>query len=265
MPLHIPGLAKKLQCLYQHNPRINSHELLARNLGIAPNNISVWINGSDVRVPELVPNRHVKTLSDLFGVPLELLELESLEEFKSRLRAVAPAGFHKWTRVLEHAVNSGAIRLIRCGAAAERQLRGLVADDTETAEQFALGERIYIHLSLDEAWRDLSRELPVSLIVLSIDAARTTCLCPSALAPDPCLNAPTLRIPHTAPSRGLKVSGPPGLQSVLVLLTRRSLPADVVAGLREGSTAPTLERFAEQLLAAPGANWRLLRKDYEVV
>lgn len=257
MPLHIPGLAKKLQCLYQHNPRINSHELLARNLGIAPNNISVWINGNDVRVPELVPNRHVKTLSDLFGVPLELLELESLEEFKNRLRTAEKPGFHKWTRVLEHAVTSNAIRLVRCSTAAG-PLRGLVADESDATEQFAEGERLYVHLELTEEWP----EFPANLIVLSIDATRTTCLCPSPLAPDPTLHAPTLRIP---PSRNLKVSGPPGLQSVLVLLTRRSLPADVAAGLREGRTATTLERFAEQLLAAPSSNWRLLRKDYEVV
>jgi hypothetical protein len=258
MPLHIPSLAKKLQYLYQHNPRINSHELLARNLGIAPNNISVWINGNDVRVPELVPNRHVKTLSDLFGVPLEMLEMDSLEEFKNRLRIAEKPAFHKWTRLLEHAVNSRAIQLVRWHEREHGRMRGLIADDDETTERFAVGERLYVQLSLEEEWSDF----PASLILLSIDSTHATCLCPSPLAPEPTLETTSLRIP---PNRNLKVSGPPGLQSVLALITRRSLPVDVVHGLREGHSAATLERFAEQLLAAPNSNWRLLRKDYEVV
>lgn len=40
MPLHVPSLATKLQCLYRHHETVNTHELLAEHLGIAPNNIS---------------------------------------------------------------------------------------------------------------------------------------------------------------------------------------------------------------------------------
>ncbi|MGH8526041.1 MAG: hypothetical protein ACREXY_18120 [Gammaproteobacteria bacterium] len=85
MPLHVPSLAKKLQCLYQRHESVNTHELLAEYLHIAPNNISTWINGNEVRARDLVPSRHVKRLTDLFEVDVEWLEVESIEAFKSSL------------------------------------------------------------------------------------------------------------------------------------------------------------------------------------
>ena len=56
VPLHVPSLAKKLQCLYQRHERVDARELLAEHLGIAPNNSSIWINGNEVGARELVPS-----------------------------------------------------------------------------------------------------------------------------------------------------------------------------------------------------------------
>ena len=263
MPLHVPGLAKKLQFLYQHHGRINSHELLAKSLGIAPNNISVWINGSDVRVPELVPNRHVKHLTELFEIPLDWLELASLDQFKDRLRTPAAAGSANWTRVLEQAVESDAIRLIRSGGVAAQ--RGLVADDRELTEQFNVGERLYIRLSVTEAWPERPAGASLSMVALCVDTARTSCLCPSALAPNCRLYTDSVSIPQGAPVKSLKVSDPVGLQSVLMLLTCQPLPGAVTVALMEGRTIDALDHLADALLAAPADHWRLLRKDYAVV
>ena len=267
MPLHIPSLAKKLQYLYQQNPDVTTHELLARNLGVAPNNISVWINGNEMRAPELIPNRHVKTLTDLFHIPLEWLELESLDEFKARLRSTPAAKAGKWLRVLEQAISSDAIQLVRCGSRLERahRLRGLVADDAELAEQFTLGERLFIRLRLDEDWGEYGEYNVINAVSLSVDMHKTTCLCPSALAPNPRMESGTLLIPQTAPEKSLKIAGPIGLQSVLILLLRQSLPDRTISALMNGQTTEALEQLAERVLSTPANSWRLLRKDYEVV
>ena len=85
MPLHAPQLARKLGCLYQHHESVNTHERLAECLGIAPNNISTWVNGNEVRSRDLVPDKHVKRIADLYQIPIQLLELDSLDRFKASL------------------------------------------------------------------------------------------------------------------------------------------------------------------------------------
>ena len=58
------------------------HKQLANYLGVAANNISVWIWGNPVRLPGLLPNRHVRKICDLYGIKARWLEVESIEEFK---------------------------------------------------------------------------------------------------------------------------------------------------------------------------------------
>jgi hypothetical protein len=58
------------------------HKQLASYLGVAANNISVWLWGNPVRLSGLLPNRHVKKICDLYGIKARWLEVESIEEFK---------------------------------------------------------------------------------------------------------------------------------------------------------------------------------------
>ncbi len=266
MPLHVPNLAKKLQCLHQRHERVNTHELLAEHLGIAPNNISIWINGNEVRARELVPNRHVKRITDLFEVPVQWLEIDSLEEFKALLHA-SPLRDAPWPRLLAQAATSDAIRLVRQEHRLEldAQSRGLIADDDEPLEQFQLGERLYISLTLTDEWNEHAQRGHTYAVLLSVDRAKTTCLCPSSLAPNARLNSPTLLVPHRAPEKTLKVVGPVGPQSVLVLLTGSPLTDDLYAGLMQGCRADALDRLATHITQIPKTHWQLLRKDYEVL
>ena len=83
----------------------------------------------------------------------------------------------------------------------EAQSRGLIADDDEPLEQFQLGERLYISLTLTDEWNENAQRGHAYAVLLSVDRAKTTCLCPSALAPNAQLNSPTLLVPHRAPEK----------------------------------------------------------------
>jgi hypothetical protein len=266
MTLHVPSLAKKLQCLYQRHQTVNTHELLAGHLGIAPNNISTWINGNEVRGRELVPNRHIKRITDLFEIPVQWLEIDSLEEFKVLLRS-SPLRDGPWPQLLARAASSDAIHLVRQQHRLEQetQSRGLIADDDEPLEQFQLGERLYISVALNDEWSEQAQHGEVYAVLLSVDRAKTTCLCPSLLAPNPQLSSSTFLVPQKAPENSLKVAGPVGLQSVLALVTRSPLTTDLYSGLMQGCGAEVLDRLATYLTQTPAAYWRLFRKDYEVL
>ena len=267
MPLHVPSLATKLQCLYRHHETVNTHELLAEHLGIAPNNISTWINGNEVRARELVPNRHIKRLTDLYGIPVEWLEFASLEEFKMLLHA-SPLREGPWQRLLAQAIESDEIRLVHLDRQgdSESQSRGLVADDKDEAvEQFRLGEHVYISIALHGEWVEHAASGHAHAVLLSVDRAKTACLCPSSLAPNPKLSSPTFLVPDSAPKRSLKVAGPVGPQGVLVLLTSGPLGSDIYAGLGQGSAEAVLDRLATHITRTPAMLYQLFRKDYEVL
>ena len=85
MALYVPRLAKKLECLYQRHEAVNTHKQLASYLGVAANNISVWIWGNPVRLAGLLPNRHVRKICDLYGIKARWLEVDSIDEFKALL------------------------------------------------------------------------------------------------------------------------------------------------------------------------------------
>jgi hypothetical protein len=85
MALYVPYLSKKLECLYQRHEMVNTHKQLANYLGVAANNISVWIWGNPMRLAGLLPNRHVRKICDLYGIKARWLEVESIEEFKTLL------------------------------------------------------------------------------------------------------------------------------------------------------------------------------------
>jgi hypothetical protein len=90
MALYVPCLSKKLECLYQRHEGVNMHKQLASYLGVAANNISVWLWGNPVRLSGLLPNRHVKKICDLYGIKARWLEVESIEEFKVLLDLDTP-------------------------------------------------------------------------------------------------------------------------------------------------------------------------------
>lgn len=214
-----------------------------------------------------MPSRHVKRLTDLFELDVECLELESLAAFKSslgsRLGQRSP-----WQELLTRAIASDAIHLMRREENREPVLpsRGLMADDeSQASEQFQLGERLYISLALTGQWIDEARRGDAYAVLLSADQAKTTCLCPSSLAPYPHLSSPSLLVPHSAPEKSLRVAGPAGPQSVLALLTGSPLTDDLYAALMQACATDVLNRLAAHITQTKDTPWQLLRKDYEVL
>ncbi|MGH8489605.1 MAG: hypothetical protein ACREXS_12265, partial [Gammaproteobacteria bacterium] len=144
--------------------------------------------------------------------------------------------------------------------------RGLVADDeSQASEQFQLGERLYISLTLTDEWNENAQRGHTYAVLLSVDRAKTTCLCPSSLAPNAQLHSPTLLVPHRAPEKTLKVSGPAGPQSVLALLTGSPLTDELYAALMQACATDVLNRLAAHITQTNDTPWQLLRKDYEVL
>lgn len=266
MPLHVPGLARKLQYLYQRHPSIHNHESLARYLGIAPNNISTWINGSDVRAPEMVPNRHISPLTRLFQLGPQLLETTSIEEFKAELLASSLTTTSPWLELQSKARVFDGIQLVR----REQHeftppVRGLVADDEEPLEQFFIGERLYIQIEITRAWPRAKDATQSYALLLSVDPVATTCLCPSALAPEARISQSRFTVPQAAPDRQLKVAGPAGTQSLYLLLTAWQFLPDQYHALMEQVTQPLLDAVALEVQSKPAGEWQVWRKDYQVV
>ena len=267
MPLYVPHLAKKLGYLYRRHAEVNTHERFARHLGISPNNISMWINGNEVRAPELVPNTHIKKICDLFDVRVQWLEVESIEEFKA-LMSASISGQGPWQTLVAQAVDTDALQLIPRDPSGciFPGTRGLVPDDeSRTLERFRVGERLYISVNLHGEWAERASLGDAYAILVSVDPEKTTCLCPSPVAPDPHLTAAIFCIPFQAPERQLKVSGPTGEQSVVALFTTKAFPTDVYFGLREEGNVALLDRMATNVSTLSRTEWHIVKKTYEVI
>lgn len=265
MPLHVPQLARKLGWLYQHHESVNTHERLAECLGIAPNNISTWVNGNEVRSRGFVPDKHVKRIADLFHIPVQLLEMESLERFKASVGS-PKSNEGSWQRLLKQAITTPMIQLVLKQPPSEIMLarRGLVADDVESKETFQLGDLLYIRFVLDPVWANRAENDNAYILLLSRDRVHTSCLCPSPIAQAADITDPEFLIPDKAPEKCLRIEGPRGSQSILALLTRIPLPLDLYSAMESGDTE-ALDRVAQDVTQNTAFGWQLLRKDYEVV
>ncbi len=91
MGMH-PNLREKLILLYESElqPEINSHSTLAKQLGIARQNINKWINGSESHRADCVPPRQLQRIAKLFHLDAEWFKT-SLSEFE-RLFQSRPSG-----------------------------------------------------------------------------------------------------------------------------------------------------------------------------
>lgn len=82
-----PQLHTKLALLYVSglNAQIDKHSALARELGIARQNISKWINGSDTHEKESIPIAQLDPIARLFSIEPGWLQLP-FDEFERRVQ-----------------------------------------------------------------------------------------------------------------------------------------------------------------------------------
>ena len=265
MPLYVPQLARKLGCLYQHHESLNTHERLAECLGIAPNNISTWVNGNEIRSRGFVPDKHVKRIADLFHIPVQLLEMDSLERFKTSVDS-PKSKEGAWQSILQQAITTQTIRLVLKEPSSEVRLtrRGLIAENSEIKETFQLGDLLYIQIALDSVWANRAKNENVHLLLLSKDRNHTSCLCPSPIAPVTDITCTKFMIPDKAPKKCLKIEGPSGSQSILALLTQRPFSLDLYSMI-ESEDTNALDRVAQEVSENLSLEWQLLQKEYEVI
>jgi transcriptional regulator with XRE-family HTH domain len=91
--VHIPRLREKLEWLYGYNPTVKRQKDLARELGVSPATLSSWLNGrtySDSTTiasvnPDCIPIRYFPKFVDIWALPISVLELSDLTEFKDTL------------------------------------------------------------------------------------------------------------------------------------------------------------------------------------
>ncbi|MDA0896384.1 MAG: hypothetical protein O3B02_10325 [Proteobacteria bacterium] len=103
MPQH-PELEGKLLLLYSSglNATIDKHSKLARELGIARQNISKWIKGTDTHQKGAIPRAQLDRISALFSIepgwlrlPMDDFERRIQRRFKAlslAMRATEPGG-----------------------------------------------------------------------------------------------------------------------------------------------------------------------------
>ena len=86
MPQH-PELEEKLRLLYGSglNATIDKHSKLARELGIARQNISKWIKGTDTHQKGTIPRAQLDRIAALFSIEPGWLRLP-VDEFERRVQ-----------------------------------------------------------------------------------------------------------------------------------------------------------------------------------
>ena len=91
--VHIPRLREKLEWLYSYHPTVKKQKDLARELGVSPAALSGWLNGktySDSTTiaptnPDCIPIRCFPKFVDIWALPISVLELSDMTEFKGAL------------------------------------------------------------------------------------------------------------------------------------------------------------------------------------
>jgi hypothetical protein len=266
----IPHLKAKLRILYNHHKTVNTHAELARQLGIAVANISIWIQGigddlslksenspSDkvkkdfIRLREQVPDKHVLSICEIFSITRDVLLLADLSEFK----AVIEGG--SWRRFVGQAEPWEALRLIP-----KEGSKGLVFpdDNSNSLEAFSRSQLVSLSLALPKPWADRAEKEPVYLALFSVDAEHTSSLVPSRAIENVNITEPEYSIPT------LQIQGPCGKQSIIVLLTTQEFDGALLNSLKNSERIlDALNRLVAKADQWKKQDWLLLKKEYEVI
>jgi len=106
MPQH-PELEEKLLLLYSSglNATIDKHSKLAREIGIARQNISKWIKGTDTHQKGTIPRAQLDRISALFSIepgwfrlPMDDFERRVQRRFKALSLARRATSELNWAR-----------------------------------------------------------------------------------------------------------------------------------------------------------------------
>ena len=264
--LQVPYFAEKLKLLLLFSSK--NQEWLAGSLRLTPANITRWKN------EERVPALHARALCALLGIPLDLLLLGALDAFQAELHERFAAGSgERWKKFARDASMDAALqlRLEQGSTAGTRTARLGRLDFRPRADPSALarllrvpaGARVRITLAGETATTFGRNAADPSMIVLAEDAEGTGCLCPSADAASMVEKDGDWWLP--APSApGLHVNGPPGRHRILLVMTAKPLPEEVLEALRGSQLHWGLDRTVDWLHTAD-VRYRLMKSEFLVV
>jgi hypothetical protein len=255
--VHVPHLEKKLAALMQRSAEIKTYAALAGRLvgrrgePLKPNNITVWVSGSEMRAAEQVPDAHIATVCHLFdlvdeaGNPrLEVLCEQEWEEFARQIE-VTPRHRLPWRKLLLQAQVRPEFRVVPTDA-----LRGASYDAEEDGgfPLIRINERVRLHLELSPDWALRCERGEAHLMLLIEDPEDLSGFPPFRGASSAHLELTTrsLVIP-AAETPGPKITGPAGPQSFYALLTSRRLPQVLYKRVLERDRKQRQEAFAEVL------------------
>lgn len=281
-PVHVDRLREKLNALYdwawrESRDRGESGDArLAGELGIGQPNVHFWINGSDVRRPNMVPGHRVRQISKcVFGIPLDVFsgDWKTFEDWLKTNRYTAPK---LWSGISSESEIVDALFLVRKELPPDF-LRDQMAllyptdeGDSPQLKRYRIGEEVAVRLDLagtDWARAAASRQ-GVGLVLLACDMERTICLCPSTrkYSPPGTLRECTgVRIP-TSPDMWLRVSGPPGTQELFAIVTEEVMPGGIGSALITGVVSKDdLQRLAKILSFGECGRYAVFKRPYAAV
>lgn len=274
--IKVPYLSKKLDLLLRFDNVLTTRKELAGEMKIRQEQISRWQSVTDTTAPDTIPLHHFKRLLEIFNVSEQWMTsdleypAEPLDRFTSRLASVLRSRTARsaWQNLFLEAEVSELLSVRRLSA----EFRALIPEDQSDefmGDRFVIDEKVYIELKVDTPWQPSDKATLAFLTLIIIDGSQITCLCPSARSNFPSHEVINSRItvPSVPSKRALVVTAPIGIQSVIAILTRESLPDTLCNELMRPDhpdLRDCLVRISQELQIRPRDSWYCLKQHYYV-
>lgn len=277
----VPHLKEKLSLLLRYDPVLTTRLDLARELKIDSSVISKWQSGGDYPddYANTVPLPHFNRIMELFNVSADwMLSADSPDEKNPdysprletmlRLRKPRPG----WQNLFLETEISNLLAIKRSAErpALPASFRGLAFEGHPAdflGECFLTDERVYVQLAVATPWQRQNEGTIAHLVLFVIDSAGISCICPSAgFDVSHEITQPQVTIPAD-PERALKVTLPPGVQSLFAILTKDPLPTELYSELMRSDhpdLADCLARVIVELRTRLSGDWVCLKQHYYV-
>lgn len=246
---------------------------LARFLGIAPNNLSTWINGvPDVRAGEMVPDHQSVAICEaIFRIPRDLFEKESLQALQQWCDEQPAPPFLMFDELVAQAQEASLLQIERerlpaRGGHGDRGLRLPAEPFPAPLPSYQVDEQIALLLNLHGTdWQPRTVK-GVGMLVLMLDAEARAVLCPMnhSLVPPPYLrDAKPVRLPTDG---WMHLTAPQGEQTLLAVLTEHELSEDLIKEIKDRRVdATTLDHLATVLCRGRFGAYGAYKRVIEVV
>lgn len=256
--VHIPRLREKLETLSGLGG-LNSRSRIAEELGVAESTVRYWIQGTDVRPSEMVPDKHITKMMALLRETMpggrskaeaRNLLLGPLDAFTAAFAARPEA---RWPVFLSENAEG---RLTVVPKAARRKRGPAYLPPSPRPGEIVIRPGSHFRLSFEPELRLRGK---VNAVIFQHDNDGWDCLQMSAEEPIWYGEGSAIKAP-VGSAEGYELGQDVfGRVTFVVLACRAALPDDIRAAATEtGRLVPQdLDRLADILLKEPAQNWSL--------